>query len=190
MSTPELKPCLFCGGIAISDQELNQELNKGLRDDCGEVICQYCRASGGGVSADHAAVLEMWNRRNGMSFTPGPWKWYGHDGDIEIRPVAVREDVSLIAVLPLDSYADLKDWHENGESSDTMEANARLIAASPEMFKLMLDSDVELASFANSPTATEICNKIHELWRQITGIKGGLKGRRKQNELHAGAVES
>ena len=69
------------------------------------------------------------------NFTPGPWGIYGHNNDLEIRPVAVREDVSLIAVLPLDSYADLEDWNEFG--SMTMDANARLIANAPDMVDVL-----------------------------------------------------
>ena len=57
------------------------------------------------------------------------------------------------------------------------EADARLIAAAPEMYELMLDANVELATLVQYPgiidddikSAVEICGKIHALMRRIDG---------------------
>ena len=68
-----------------------------------------------------------------MSYTPGPWEWDSDDNDLVIRPRRITEDneVSVIAVLPLESYEYLEDWSECSWSAEG-EANARLMAAAPD----------------------------------------------------------
>ena len=99
------------------------------------------------------------------SFTPGPWEWDGDDNDLIIRPRRITEDneVSVIAVLPLSSYEYLEDWSEYSWSAEG-EANARLIAAAPEMLQLLKDASHELLeAYSNNP----VINRIDDLLLRI-----------------------
>jgi len=97
-----------------------------------------------------------------MTHTPGPWEWGGDDNNLVIRPRRITEDneVSVIAVLPLESYEYLEDWSECSWSAEG-EANARLIAAAPEMYEL-------LVAVSANPT-TNYSSKIAALLRRIEG---------------------
>ncbi|MBQ9527245.1 MAG: hypothetical protein IJR68_06510 [Fretibacterium sp.] len=116
-----------------------------------------------------------------MSFTPGPWEVGGkEDGDLQIWPSAVFDDNTMpitIAVLPLDKYDMLKDWPEDGGPSEMMAANARLIAAAPEMKDLLEDAGYFMLYLIHDKetiddearAAFDVVLKIGALLRRIEG---------------------
>jgi len=106
------------------------------------------------------------------NFTPGPWEVGGHEGDLQIWPSVVFDNNRMpitIAVLPLDKYDRLKDWPEDGGPSKMMEANARLIAAAPEMYDLLRRLNETPDYFEMADVSTE----IPELLQRIDGEERG-----------------
>ena len=99
-----------------------------------------------------------------MSYTLGPWNTTMDDnGDICIIPVPSLWD----AVEDAGMYFDIAKLEFDPEINNlvNMEANARLIAAAPEMWELMLDlyndMDVEIPS-KYLDRLTDIRTKVEE----------------------------
>ena len=125
------------------------------------------------------------------NYTPGPWEWDSDDNDLVIRPRRITEDneVSVIAVLPLESYEYLEDWSECSWSAEG-EANARLISAAPEMYELLkkfvdkadvrmpghdvFDADGKLISWVSQRWVdNELLDKTNALMRRVEGEDAG-----------------
>ena len=102
------------------------------------------------------------------NFTPGPWT-VEQDEEFDWK-YTIRGPYPEI---PNATYALLKTLG-NGNNN---EANARLAAAAPEMYKLLLKAEEELGSAVNNydmsdddaRDAIRVCNKIYAVWRRIEG---------------------
>jgi hypothetical protein len=77
------------------------------------------------------------NANTAASHTPGPWRV---EHQRALSSVAVQGDGSRVARIPADYVT------EDGEETHTAEAlaNARLIAAAPEMLEALRDAETEL----------------------------------------------
>ena len=118
------------------------------------------------------------------NITPGPWEWAGDDNDLIIRPRRIPyehlddwsecgwedDEVSVIAVLPLESYEHLEDWSECGWSAEG-EANARLMAAAPEMRARLIADRALLYAIreAHKIPIGDVLEIIDALLRRIEG---------------------
>ena len=88
-----------------------------------------------------------------MNHTPGPW---GYESSLGL----ILSNEGKVIADPIQGVAD-----------------ARLIAAAPEMYDLLDDAMTELASIVNNYELTEedtrdaiaVCKKFDALWRRIKG---------------------
>lgn len=81
-------------------------------------------------------------------FTPGPWEWSERSKVSEIpsslsnTPFSIHKAVGRSAVMPI---ADIVNFPPASvEQTDVQRANARLIAAAPEMYTLLKEFDKAL----------------------------------------------
>jgi len=97
--------------------------------------------------------------------TPGPWRLHqwskaaGNPG-VYSRVSANRDDAGDIDVCRFDLFPDADDEHE---------ANAKLIAAAPDMLESLQATLKYLECYA-SPEANELWSKVGEAIAKATGV--------------------
>ncbi len=87
-----------------------------------------------------------------MKHTPGPWKVIDHDEEY----ISVTDEEQQFGICRIDENA--------SESRSSMKANARLIAAAPEMYEL-------LKKFAYGPASeiTRVMLEAEDILKRVDG---------------------
>ena len=84
---------------------------------------------------DHEALLRRTLDGAPAQPTPGPWKAEEEEPfDLKLRTIALGQHRRLVADIPLDDARGREDYN------DESRANARLIAAAPQMAALLLSA--------------------------------------------------
>jgi len=105
--------------------------------------------------------------------TPGPW-YADKEGYIYRRPLSELYEYGggIAGDKPL--AAAWKGWYEEGQIGYPVKANARLIAAAPEMYELI--SDLSQA-YDDSQSGHELASRLYDLrcmaLRLLDKIEGG-----------------
>jgi hypothetical protein len=85
--------------------------------------------------------------------TPGPWRALGNDDRHELSPAPIRtlDDVAI---------AEAFQTSETPDGYAEMDANARLIAAAPDLLAAVVAASHALKSYAYGNSATDLAESI------------------------------
>ena len=102
-----------------------------------------------------------------LKYTPGPWEWYIIDHSAAILHAGDIFYKSIMTTSPCQScYKKAKEW-EWGRCTTPNEANARLIAAAPEMLEFLIN----IIKYPDDLIREEFSINIVSIIEKATGMK-------------------